>query len=377
MKILHVVPYFYPAWSYGGTPRAVYEIAKKQVAQGFSVSVLTTDTLNKSTRLKLFEKVEGIKIYRSKNLSNFMSWKFHFITPININENLFNQKFDVVHLHEVRTLLNYIVINKIKTEKIVISPWGTLPFNNSQILIKRFFDFFLIKSLKQKVNIAIGQNDHEIGVLKGFGIGKKTFLVPLGIDRSFFLNPPNVDMSQKKIGIKNNNRYIFGFLGRFSELKGLKLLLEAAKELNRDKSINFLLVICGRDDGYLDQMLQIIKENELKNIIKIIPPLYGKDRLLLYSAIDCFISLPTVYEETSTTCLEALAMGKPVITTHYAEIPFVKDLTYVKHIDSSIQEAKKAMKNFIENKPKVKKEFILKRFNWDNIAMDLKNIYEQ
>lgn len=376
MKILHVVPYFYPAWSYGGTPRAVFEIAKNQAADGVSVSVLTTDTLNQNTRLKSFERIEGIDIYRSRNISNFLSWKYHFINPIYIPKEILNKRFDVVHLHEIRTLLNLIIINQIKTNKIVISPWGTLPHNNSHILIKRILDIFLIENLNQKVDIAIGQNNHEIEVLDKFEIGKEKYLIPLGIDKSLFLHPLKRRSALKNIGIQDDGKYIFGFLGRFSELKGLKLLIETAKKLIV-QNVNLTLVICGRDDGYLNQMLNIITKYHLQENIKIIPPLYGEDRLQFYSAIDCFVSLPTVYEETSTTCLEALATGRPVITTHYAGIPFVKDSKYVMHIDANINEAEKAMKKMIKNKPDVNKDYILKKFNWDNIVNELKEIYEK
>ena len=43
MKILHVVPSFYPAHVYGGPIESVYALCRHSAAQGCAVRVLTTD----------------------------------------------------------------------------------------------------------------------------------------------------------------------------------------------------------------------------------------------------------------------------------------------------------------------------------------------
>lgn len=51
MNIMQIIPYFYPAWAYGGTPRVVFDLCKEMVKQGQNVTVYTTDTLDKNTRI--------------------------------------------------------------------------------------------------------------------------------------------------------------------------------------------------------------------------------------------------------------------------------------------------------------------------------------
>jgi len=53
MRILHIIPYFYPAWAYGGTCRAAWELARALVRKNQEVAVLTTDALDSHRRADL------------------------------------------------------------------------------------------------------------------------------------------------------------------------------------------------------------------------------------------------------------------------------------------------------------------------------------
>jgi glycogen synthase len=65
MKILQIVCYFYPAWTYGGPPRNVYELSKALVKRGHQVSVYTTDAFDKENRVKEKSGVSGISAITS------------------------------------------------------------------------------------------------------------------------------------------------------------------------------------------------------------------------------------------------------------------------------------------------------------------------
>ncbi len=376
MKILHVTPYFFPAWSYGGTPRAVFEIAKRQTQAGHIVDVLTSDTYDKNSRLKHFEVIDNINIYRTKNVSNFITWKFHFVNSFSLPIEVLNANYDVIHLHEVRTILNLQVLTKIKAKKYIISPWGTLPYNSNLISIKKIFDLLLLPLLQKKINVSLAQTLHEKKILSDYKIGKEKTILPLGVDKDFFKSIPSKKESRKKLGISEKNTYIFAYLGRFSFAKGLNVLISASKLLKNKTKSEFLLLISGRDDGFLGTMKKMISSDRLEKYVKIIPPLYDKDRLLLYSAADCFISLPTEYEETSTTCLEALAVGTPVITSYCAEIPLLSRENFIKHVNSNALDASNAMLESIKENHIVDRNKVLNTFDWNKITLQLTRIYE-
>jgi glycogen synthase len=43
MRILQVIPYFYPAWKVGGSVKVAYDISRKLVERGHSITVYTSD----------------------------------------------------------------------------------------------------------------------------------------------------------------------------------------------------------------------------------------------------------------------------------------------------------------------------------------------
>ena len=54
MRVLQVVPYFYPAWSYGGIANVCYHLSVSLAHLGLEVDVVTTDVLDeKNTRSSL------------------------------------------------------------------------------------------------------------------------------------------------------------------------------------------------------------------------------------------------------------------------------------------------------------------------------------
>ena len=53
MRILHVIPYFYPTLSYGGPPIGVYELSRQLVRLGHEVWVFTTDAFDQKRRIQI------------------------------------------------------------------------------------------------------------------------------------------------------------------------------------------------------------------------------------------------------------------------------------------------------------------------------------
>src|SRR5262249_43069674 len=101
MKILHVVPTYYPAIRYGGPIRSVHGLASAQAAQGHDIHVYTTNVdgdgvlpvpLDRSTRL------DGVNVwYFATSFGRRIYWspKMREALALNI------KNFDILHLHSV------------------------------------------------------------------------------------------------------------------------------------------------------------------------------------------------------------------------------------------------------------------------------------
>ena len=80
MKILHVTPYFYGAWAYGGIPRLSYHLAAAQDALGHEVDAVTTDVRDRDRRRDPEDyEVSGVSVRVYKNLSNALAYHLQLL----------------------------------------------------------------------------------------------------------------------------------------------------------------------------------------------------------------------------------------------------------------------------------------------------------
>src|SRR5438876_634905 len=73
MRILHVIPSFVPAWSYGGPVYATYALTNKLVKFGHDVSVVTTNIDHSGT--------VDVPLERPVNMDGVKVWYFPVQTP--------------------------------------------------------------------------------------------------------------------------------------------------------------------------------------------------------------------------------------------------------------------------------------------------------
>ena len=136
----------------------------------------------------------------------------------------------------------------------------------------------------------------------------KIQIVRCGVDANF--------LSQPQIPIQDSVNLVC--VGRLSEQKGHLLLTEAAKCLAQEK-ISFKLVLVG--DGPLRHPIEKqITENNLKDFIHITGWASSqevRDHLLAARVL----VLPSFAEGLPVVIMEALALGRPVISTYVAGIP--------------------------------------------------------
>src|SRR5689334_837980 len=106
MRITFVIPYFYPAWEYGGQPRSAYELARALVQRGHRITVLTTDSGGKS-RLRETgrQQVDGIDVVYYRNLSNDLAYRYRLFWPSRMFRDVAAQiaESELVHIHELRS----------------------------------------------------------------------------------------------------------------------------------------------------------------------------------------------------------------------------------------------------------------------------------
>src|SRR4030095_10843657 len=92
MRVAFVIPYFYPALEYGGTPRSAYELARELVRRGHDVKVITTDS-GGSSRLSFDvsgadPNTRDLKVFYYRNLSNYLAFRHRLFFPLRLFSNI-------------------------------------------------------------------------------------------------------------------------------------------------------------------------------------------------------------------------------------------------------------------------------------------------
>lgn len=386
MKILHVAHFFYPCLSAGGVVNASYQIAKMQ-ARDNSVKVISSDACKK--RLK-FENgrydvdVDGIKVDYFKNISNRFKLATMIDTPLGAIFRIKNQirDFDVVHVHEHRQTLSIIACyfaRRYGIPYVVQAHGSVLPFFQKEGLKNIFDKVFGFKILHGASKVFALTEVEKEQYLKMGVEEDRIEIVPLGINIEEYSNLPEGGIFREKFNISKDDKLII-FIGRVHEIKGLDLLIDAFKEL-ADSEADVKLAIVGPDDGYMDALNSRIAECGLSDKVIVTGPLYKREKQEALVDCDLFV-MPSKYESFTTSGLEAMACGKPLVLTKNNHIHDWVDGSVGLACDDDKMSLKDAMAEVLFDEELSKKfgmngrRLIQEKYNWDMINEQILNIYE-
>jgi len=388
MKILQVIPYFLPAYAFGGPVKVAYQVSRELARRGHEVVVYATDAENPSSRLDTepVKVVGGIKVHYMRNLSLMSAGKLKlFITPQLISQcKQETKKFDVIHLHEYRTYQNIVVHHYAKKYGIpyFLQAHGSLPRVVAKQNLKRIYDaLFGYELLRDSWKVvALSQNEAE--QYKSMGVSKeKIVIIPNGIDLSDYANPPPKGAFKEKFKIPKDKKIIL-YLGRIHKSKGIDLLVKAYSQLiSHMKLKETMLVIAGPDDGYLCEVRSLASFLGVSNSVLFTGFISAEDKLKALIDADVFVT-PSFYG-FPITFLEACAVGTPIVATTtgdylewingnvgYVTPPSVEELGGAIH---RILRDNRLHEKFSRNC----KEIVKYRFSLEKIVDRLEQVYEQ
>ena len=385
MNILQVIPYFVPAWDYGGPVRSCYELSKQLVDRGHKVTVYTTDALNIKKRNSVREEIiDGIKIKRFRNLSNYFAYKYNLLLSpgmITIGRRISN--FDVVHMHEYRTIQNNFIKHYCEKYKIpyVLKAGGSLPNMMGKHLLKKFYDIFWGRSLLRNASKVIAVSEIEAEQYNKMGVTKNNIVViPNGIDVSEFEVLPEKGQFRRKYNLSSKDKIIL-YLGRIHKIKGIDILVKAFAGISKYID-DTKLVIAGPDNGYLSTLKDMIEELDIQNSVILTGPLYERLKIEAYVDSDVYV-LPSAYEVFGNTILEALACGTPVIATDRCHITDSISDQIVFTFSYDNDDLLTALIDVLVNSKKAtgfsedSKLLVKNKYDWRDLAIQLEELYQR
>jgi len=386
MKILQVYPYFYPAWSYGGVTRVVYEVSKHLIDIGHEVTVYTTDAFDNKSRVVIRSNpmyIDGIETFYFRNFSNHLTYKYHLPLPFEMFFKIQNKlkKFNIIHLHGYRHSLNVLTHHYAKKYDVpyVLKAGGSLPRITEHKGLKRLFDILFGYDLLRDAEKTIARNEREFEQYRIMGVNEdKIEILPVGINLTEYDNLPEKGAFRRKYLLGENEKLIL-YLGRIHRIKGLDLLVKAFAGLLKEFD-NARLVIVGPDDGFLSTLKNLVQDLKIGDKVLFTGLLYERDKLEAYVDADVYV-LPSMYETFPSTVLEAWACGTPVITTDRCGIAdIVSKVGFVVKYD--IEQIQNAIFEILSD-DKLRKKFgakglklVEEEFSWNTVIRKIETLYE-
>lgn len=221
----------------------------------------------------------------------------------------------------------------------VMTPRGALePWCLEQKALKKKLAMLLYqKKDLQKAAAILTTADMEAKHLRELGLTAPLAVIPNGIDVTEYQCRP--------AEFRPNVKKQIVFLSRIHQKKGIEILINVWEKMRSDYP-DWNVVIAGNgEEGYIQQLKNVIESKGLTGVVKIIPPIFGEAKHQLYMESSLFV-LPTYSENFGMVIAEALACGVPVVTTNGTpwqelnteKIGWCVDLSE-KNIETAIREA--------------------------------------
>jgi len=395
MKILHVVTSFPPAHAFGGPPHAAYLLARELARRGHEITIYTTDAKDPCARLWrtkepwIEKEIDSMKVVYFRNLTMLTVKIFKLFAtpalPARTREEV--KEFDVVHLHEFRTLQNAAVARAAREHGVpyLLQARGSVSRIGSWKALKLVYDAVYGYKLLRGASRVVALTSVEAEQYKQMGVPEaKIVVVPNGIDLSEYSDLPPIGAFKEKFNVPEDKRVVL-YIGRIHWIKGVDILAKAYALLARQPGFeDTILVVAGSDDGYLGRVKSLARELGISDSVLFTGPLYGRDKLSAYVDAEVVV-LPSRYETFPNVALEAYACAKPVIASNVEAIPDI-----VLHGETGLlfeagneKELASALAHLLENPKEAEKmgcnarKLAEEKYSIDKIAVKLEKIYEE
>jgi glycosyltransferase involved in cell wall biosynthesis len=379
VRILHVTPYFAPAFCYGGPPRSVLGLCKGLQRAGVEVEVLTT-VANGPTDLPASppegSQYDGVPV---RYLPRGFPWLF-FGASMRGPLSAALARNDLVHIHGIWNVPEWSAARCAKAHDVpyVLSPRGMLhraARRQGHVWRKRIAYRLLEQSRLAGADLLHATSQAEADVFRTLGLDRPILVAPNGVDAVAAAKAPRGFRARLAIP---DTAFVILYLGRIHPIKRLDLLAEAFAQVRGSHAATHL-VLAGPDDrGHLAGVMRRLTSHA--GFVHAVDALGEDDKWALLREADVSVQCSDS-ESFGLAIVEAMAAGVPVVVTRTCPWPEIEARDCGFWVDQSAPAIADAIRRLIADRARANAmgergaAFARERYSWDAIGRTMAASY--
>jgi glycosyltransferase involved in cell wall biosynthesis len=378
VRVLHVTPYFAPAYRYGGPPRSILGLCRALGDAGVDVEVFTT-TANGDKPLPAAPDGVVIEGVRARYFP--LAWPRRYWRARGLRSALKKAAAgaDLVHVHGLWNMTGWAGIWAARAagKPYIVSPRGMLqPEARQRHREMKSLAYWGI----ERANLRGATLLHATSVLEGpelTSYGPPVFLIPNGV-AARDPSPESVKALRSRAGLRDGDEVIT-FLGRLHPIKRLDLLAEAFAVVHHARP-NARLLIAGPDEGGYKQHIEA-RFAPVAAQTRWLGSVDENESAALLASTDVLVQCSDS-ESFGMSVAEALAAGVPVVVSKrsgWAEIDAIRCGFSVAHDPVSIADGVRRVLDHPDRASLHARAtaWAKKTFAWDVVGKSMRDAYAQ
>ncbi len=380
MRVLHVTPYFAPAFNYGGPPRSILGLCKALLKAGVNIEVFTT-TANGISDLPA--SFEGAVNYEGVSVRYFpRTFPKPFFGVAGLTENLTSvlERYDLLHIHGLWNLPAWIASWRARRIGLpyVVSPRGMLePGAMAHHSWRKRFAYKMLERRNLDGSAFLHATSLAEGeTLKSYGFDSEIVVLPNGVD---FENEDSLPRGifRREHGLDEDSKLVV-FLGRIHPIKRLDILAGAFYQV-QEVVPNAHLVIAGPDENGYRKALESTFACISKAVHWVGEVGEAAKQALLRDA-DVLV-MCSDSESFGMSVVEAMAAGLPVVVAQTCPWPEIVTARCGFWVAQSNREIAEAVIYILSHPAEAGvmgergKDLVHNNYSWDSIARKMADHY--
>jgi len=317
MKILFVVSFYKPAYSYGGIVRSVPALCEALVRLGCDVVVFTTNAGGAASLDVTPGKeyvLNGVNVtYFSQKRSRFL----YYAPELGRACYRRAKEFDLVY---VVSTWGYPLLPACKAALIAKVPYVVSPRTSfmrdtwtnkywKKMLYHRIFERRLLERAAALHYTSKVEVEHSAWL----GLNARPLVVRNPVDLGEFSELPPRGHFRRQWGFAETDMIIL-YLGRVEPRKRIDLAIRSFCKVVQQHACLRFVIVGPEEDGYIDELKTLCASLGVSDRIIFTGMLAGQQRLSVYRDADIFI-LTSLCENFAVSVVEAMASALPVVIT--------------------------------------------------------------